>query len=459
MANIDEKVYGSSQEKLALLFDAGSFVELGAYTKRSGTSEQFESVVCGYGSVEGALTFAFIQDSGRTRGALGEQHAKKIENLYSLAIKNGAPVIGVFDSAGAVVYDGASALSAYGRFMKTVSNASGIIPQIAIVDGVCGGSSAVVASMFDLTVTIKDRSSLYVNAPFVVGKTAGTSEFVSANGLSAYNAPTAEQAFAFARSLVTLLPQNNADSIIREMKDDLNRTMSFDPTAYTAEALCTELADQGTWVRLYESYTDKAVLGLASVGGVVTGIVASNPEKKGLVDVCTARAAAKLISFCDAFGIPTVTLVDSEGLEVSMEAEKASFAAELARLAMAYTTSDNAKITVVIGKAYGASFTLLGSKAVGADLAYALEDSVVSVLSPEASVAFVWNDRVGEKSREELEAEWKAAHGSAKAAADMGAIDDVIEASELRKRICAGLLMLSAKAEGTPSRRHATLPL
>ncbi len=459
MANIDEKVYGSSQAKLALLFDAGSFVELGAYTKRPNAPDQFESVVCGYGAVEGALTFAFIQDSGRTRGAFGEQHAKKIANLYSLAVKNGAPVIGVFDSAGAVVYDGAGALAAYGSFMKTVADASGIIPQIAIVDGVCGGSSAVVASMFDLTVTVKDQSSLYVNAPFVVGKEAGTPDFAATNGLSAYTAESSEAAFAFARSLVRILPQNNADSTCVETADNLNRKLTFDPAAYTAEALCTELADNGTWVRLYEAYTDKAVLGLAVIGGVVTGVIASDPAKKGILDIRTARAASKLISFCDAFAIPVVTLVDSEGLDVSMDAESASYASELARLAMAYTTADNAKITVVIGKAYGAAFTLLGSKAVGADLAYALEDATVSVLSPEASVAFVWNDRVGEKSREELEAEWKEAHASARVAADLGAIDDVIEAAELRKRICAGLMMLSAKAEGTPSRRHANMPL
>ncbi len=459
MAKKDEKVYGSSQEKLALLFDAGSFVELGAYTKRAGASDEFESVVCGYGAVNGALTFAFIQDSGRTRGAFGEQHAKKIENLYSLAVKNGAPVIGVFDSAGAVVYDGAGALSAYGSFMKTVSDASGIIPQIAVIDGICGGSSAIVASMFDLTVTVKDQSSLYVNAPFVVGKEAGTPDFAATNGLSAHTAASSAEAFAFVRSLVGILPQNNADSTCVETADDLNRMIGLDPTAYTAEALCTELADNGTWIRLYEAYTDKAVLGLASIGGIVTGVIASNPAKKGILDIRAARAASKLISFCDAFAIPVVTLVDSEGLDVSMEAESASYASELARLAMAYTTSDNAKITVVIGKAYGAAFTLLGSKAVGADLAYALEDATVSVLSPEASVAFVWNNRVGEKNREELEAEWKEAHASAKAAADLGAIDDVIEPAELRKRICAGLAMLSAKAEGTPARRHASLPL
>jgi acetyl-CoA carboxylase carboxyltransferase component len=225
MVQIDEKVYGLSKARLESIFDPSTFVELGAYTKRTDSQNDLESVVCGYGAVEGKLAFAFIQDSGRTRGAFGEQHAKKIANLYSLAVKNGAPVIGVFDSAGAVVYDGASALSAYGSFMKTVSDASGVIPQIAVIDGICGGSSAIVASMFDLTVTVKDQSSLYVNAPFVVGKEAGTPDFAATNGLSAYTAASSAEAIAFARSLIGLLPQNNADSASVESADDLNRKM------------------------------------------------------------------------------------------------------------------------------------------------------------------------------------------------------------------------------------------
>ena len=139
MVQMDEKVYGLSKARIESIFDVGTFVELGAYTKRHGSQEQLEGVVCGYGSVNGKLTFAFVQDSGRTKGAFSERHAKKIIDMYALAVKNGAPVIGVFDSAGAVIYDGASALAAYGRLMKCVSEASGVIPQIAVVDGICGG--------------------------------------------------------------------------------------------------------------------------------------------------------------------------------------------------------------------------------------------------------------------------------------------------------------------------------
>ena len=454
MAQIDEKVYGESKARIEQLFDAATFVELGAYTKRSGDDAEFEGVLCGYGAINGKLAFAFSQDSSRAKGAFSERHFKKISNLYSLAVKNGAPIIGIFDSAGAVVYDGAEALAAYGRFMKCVSDASGIVPQIAIVDGICGGSSAVVASMFDVTLTLKGASKLFVNSPFTVGESDA-----NASGLSAYEAESESELFGFARKLVTLLPSNNADGAYCENSDDMNRAVSFDVSSYKAEELIKTVADNGEVTRLYSSYVDNAFLGFASFGGVTVGVIASEPEKNGVIDIKTARAASKLISFCDSFSIPVLTLVDSIGLDVSLEAEKAAYASELARLAYAYTSSNNAKVTVVVGKAYGAAFALLGSKAVGADIAYALDSAAISVLSPEASVAFVWNDKVGEKSREELEAEWKEKCASAAEACYKGELDDVIEASELRARICAAFSMLASKADGAPARKHANMPL
>lgn len=453
MVQIDEKVYGQSKARIEQLFDAATFVELGAYTKRSG-GDCFEGVLCGYGAINGRLAFAFSQDSSRAKGAFSERHFKKIENLYSLAIKNGAPIIGIFDSAGAVVYDGAEALAAYGKFMRCVSGASGIVPQIAIIDGVCGGSSAVVASMFDVTLTLKGVSKLFVNSPFAIGESDA-----SASGLSAYEAENQGELFSFARKLATILPANNADGAFCENGDDMNRAVSFDASAYKAEELVKLIVDNGDFTRLYAAYTDNAIFGFASFGGVTSLVIASNPEKSGIIDIKTARAMAKLISFCDSFSIPVLTLVDSIGLDVSLEAEKAAYASELARLAYAYSTSENAKVTVVIGKAYGAAFSLLGSKAIGADIAYALPEAAISVLSPEASVAFVWNDKVGEQSRESLEAEWKEKCASASEACYKGELDDVIEASELRARICAAFSMLASKAEGVPARKHANMPL
>ena len=455
MVQIDEKVYGPAKEKIESIFDEGTFVELGAYTKRLDSQKDFEGVVCGYGSVNGKLAFAFVQDSGRTKGAFGERHAKKIADTYALAIKNGAPIIGVFDSAGAVVYDGASALAAYGKLIKCVSDASGVIPQIAVIDGVCGGMSAVAASMFDITVAIKDSSKLYVNAPFIVGKEKGTADFAAAKGIAAKLSDDAASAYAFVRALVTVLPQNNADACVIENADSPNRESVFDPEKYTAEELVAAVADSGSFLGLYGEYTSNAALGIASFGGVVSGVVLAN----GALDVKSARAISKLVSFCDSFGMPVVTLVDSCGLDVSGEAEDSAYASELAKLAYAYSTAENAKVTVVVGKAYGAAFTLLGSKSEGADMVYALPNAAISVLSPEASVAFVWNDKVGERSREEIEAEWKEKCASAADAADRGEIDDIVDPTELRKRICASLMMLAAKAEGKPTRRHANMPL
>ncbi len=453
MVQIDEKMNGSSWAKLKSIFDDGTFVELGAYTKRDNSDRDFESVVCGYGAIEGKLAFAFVQDSGRTKGAFGERHAKKIADMYALAVKNGAPVIGVFDSAGAVVYDGASAMAAYGRFMKCVSDASGIIPQIAVIDGVCGGSSAVVASMFDFTVTIKKLSKLFVNAPFVVGGDVGSAEYAASTGLSSYNAEDEATAFAYVRGLASMLPSNNADAAYVESFDDINRTVAID--GLSGKELVAALADGGRFTVVFEDYTKNALLGFATFGGNLCGVVAS----VDVLDIKAARAITKLVSFCDSFSIPVLTLVDSEGLDVSADAESAPFASELARLAYAYSTSDNAKLTVITGKAYGAAFTLLGSKAMGADMVYALPNACISVLSPEASVAFVWNNKVGDKTREELEAEWKEKCASAADACDRGEVDDIIEPSELRQRICSALSMLASKADGIPSRRHANMPL
>ena len=453
-------VYGQSKARLESIFDAGTFVELSAYSRKK-DGDEFSGVVCGYGAISGKLAFAFSQDSSRKKGAFDEKQAKKIVDLYSLALKNGAPVIGIFDSMGAVVYDGASALAAYGKVMKCVSEASGIIPQIAVVDGMCAGSMSLIASMFDFAVTIKDVSKLYVNTPFVVGDDVKASDFSAKAGTSIYCADDETAAFTFVKELVDLLPSNNAEgAIVCETADDVNRVVDFDASAYTPEELIAKIADFGKSLKLYGNYCDTVAAHFATIGGILACVVASNPEKKGILDIKAARVISKLIAFCDNFNIPFVNLVDSEGFDVSLEAEYSAYSSELARLATAYATSTSAKVSVVIGKAYGAAYTLLGSKALGADVSYALDSACISVLSPEASVAFVWNDKVSaDVKREDVEAEWKEKIASSVEALELGEIDDVIDPSEIRKRICAALSMLVFKSDKLPARKHFNLPL
>ena len=202
--------------KIAALFDPGTFVETGAYMKRG---DDLTGVVCGYGAVNGKLVYAFAQDSDRKKGAIDALQAEKIAKLYGMAQKNGAPVVGVFDSAGAVVADGASVLSAYGKLLKVVSDASGVIPQIAIVSGVCAGMAATVAAMFDVVVTVKGQSELYVNAPFLAGKEIGTTDYTAENGLASINAENEEDALARAIQLVSMLPANCEEGVAVEDMD------------------------------------------------------------------------------------------------------------------------------------------------------------------------------------------------------------------------------------------------
>ena len=408
-----DKQETKGRSAMIALFDAGTFVEMGAFIRRRGEEEPYDAIITGYGSVEGKLAFAFVQDSDRKAGALDGIGADKIEKLYAQAIRVGAPVIGVFDSAGAVVWDGASALSAYGRVMKCVSDASGIIPQIALISGSCTGMASAIASMFDFTVAAGEQ----------------------ATDLTAL---VTEDPTAAVRSLVELLPRNNKDVNAVEPTDDIGRPVALDNGV-------ASIADNAALTTLYADMGKEITAALCRMGGETVGLVALN----GKLTADGARKAARLVSFCDSFSIPVVTLVDSEGVEY------ADAANAFAKLAKAYVTATTAKVTAVIGKAYGAAFTLMGSHALGADLALALDGSVISVLAPETAVAFAMNDKITDsKNRADVEAEWKETYASPVAAAESGDIDDVIPEAELRARIISALYMLAEKADGTPDRKH-----
>ncbi len=458
-----------ARSRIESLFDAGTFVEMGAYVRRKNNENEFEGVICGYGAVNGKLAFAFSQDSSRMKGAFDEMHAKKIASVYSAAIKNGAPVIGIFDSCGAVVYDGVSALAGYGLLMKCVSDASGVIPQIAVIPGVCAGSAATVAAMFDLLVTVKDKTSLYVNSPFLLGDKTATAEYAAENGMSAFTAAEEAEAYGFVRRLIDTLPSNNAEGIVEiASNDDLNRKVDISSIIltknYDIKDVLGLVGDGCKFTELYAEYAPEIVVGFTSFANILTGVVANQPKvDNGNLTAKAARKAAKFISMCDSFGIPVVTLVDCAGLDISEASANVPYASELARLALAYTSSEIAKVTVVLGKAYGAAYTLMGSKSIGADIAFALNSSAISVLPPDSAVAFLWNDRVGgndpKGAREELEAQWKEMCASPVDAAEKGEIDDIIVDEELRQRICASVSMLASKSEIYPDRRHVVFPL
>lgn len=459
----------TARARITALFDDGTFVETGAFIKRRPTEfdagavevDDLEGVITGYGSVGGKLVFAFAEDYYRAKGAVGEAHAKKICALYDMAIKNGAPVVGIFDSCGAYVLEGVSALAAYGKIMSAVSAASGVIPQIAVIAGACVGTSAAVAAMFDLMVVSHGEAEYYVNSE--------NKSCPAESGIASVIAEDEISALSETKLLISLLPSNNCEGTVRVESREANANGKIDVSfvesgSYDVHSLLAAVADGGRYRELSEKYAPEIVTAIAPVGGIVAGIVAANPSVNGgALTPDGARKAARMISLCDSFNIPVVTLVDSKGL-LTEDAGDTRYASELARLASAYSSASCPKVTVIVGAAIGASFTLLGSKSIGADVALALSTAKISAMTAESAVALLWDEKFAgttdpDARRAELVSEWDATFGSAVEAAYRGEIDDVIPSDELRARIASALEMLSMKNAGEPGRRHANLPL
>lgn len=449
-----EKESSKGRDAIVSLFDFGTFVEMGAYVRREGENAPYTAVICGYGSVDGKLAFAFSQNSDVNGGALDDVGARKIARLYEEAVRVGAPVIAVLDSAGAIVHDGARALAAYGRVLRCVSEASGIIPQIAVIGGSCEGISSVIASMYDVTVTIKGESRVAFRN--VGAADEDVTAVAESCGLSTINADTRAAALKTARELVVMLPRNNRDVADVDTLDSLTRPVTADEL--TGMALVNAIADRARSghrgvISLYDGFTSEVVTALCTIGGRACGVVASDANVNGgKLTPKGARKMARFVSFCDSFSLPIVTLVDSLGVDLSAPREPAP---AFGKLAKAYITANTAKITVVMGNAVGAAFTLMGSRAMGADLTLALPEAMISPLLPSVAVAFLWNDKItNDNPRAAVEAEWMATQGSPVRAAESGEIDDIVSPAELRARIASALYMLAEKADTTPDRKH-----
>ena len=429
----------SAASRMAALFDEGTFVEIGAYVGRkttdldSASDDAFEPVVTGYGAIGGTLAFAFSQDFARLSGALGEMHAKKIAKIYEMAIVAEAPIIGVFDSAGAKVLEGVDALAAYGSVISCAASAE--IPQIAIVAGPCTGHAAVIAELFDFVIAAKSTGKLYVTA---AGEKTGGAEDLAKNGIAALVAENDAEALGMARNLVKYFEGDILTG------DEINRLVPEVVVGedYDVHAVIENVFDAGSFTEFYAEKAKAMVCGLASMNGHVVAVVANNPAfKGGFICGGAADKAASFIEKCEAQDIPVVTLVDSCGVAASAEAEAKGLAGKLANLAKAYALALVPKVTVVLGRAYGAAYTVMGAKALGTDVCLALESAKISAMEPKAAVSFL--GLVDDESKHaEIADKWAETNATPVAAAKGGHIDDIISADELRMRIAAALEML-----------------
>lgn len=434
-------------ERLIKLFDENSFVEIGAFNKNAG-------VVTGYGTIGGKLVYAYSQE-----GAVGVEHAKKIDNIYSLALKMGSPVIGVLDSNGIKLDEGLDTLDAYGVMFKNQSLASGIIPQIIIVAGSCMGVASFGTILSDFVIMSEKNAKMFMSSPATFegldGKATtyeslGGAEALGEEGIVHIVCKDEDECFAKAQRLIGFLPENNIEMTNIENDDDLNRSdlalNSIVPedneTPIDVKYIIRSIADNNDFFEIKEKCAPEVVVGFISMGGISTGVIANN----GLVTVNGNKKAGDFINICDAFNIPIVSFADVRGFEQSLEAEKNGIMKYSAKLAYAFAIANVPKINVIIRNAIGSAYLVMNSKHIGADIVYAWPSATVALVD-KAAATHVLN----------ISAEEYDATSAPYTVAGKGYIDNIILPSETRKRILAALVTLLTKREIRPARKHSSV--
>ena len=429
----------TARARMDIIFDEGTFAEVGAFIGGD-SDEDFCPVVTGYGSIDGLLVFAFSQDYSRLHGAMGKAHAKKICKIIEMALEVNAPVIGVFDSAGAKIDEGSDALNACGEVISSLAFSKGMIPTVAVVAGPCGGAGAVAASLCDVIIVAEKTGSLYmVPSSMLEDKTLGKPEKLAETGVSAITAKDDAAACLAARDLCKYFTPEMITT------DDGNRAFDssvFENPKYDVHSVIENLFDAGSFTELFAKRAPQMTVGLASMNGRVCGVIANNPSfKDGKMCPGACEKAVKLIKLCRTIDVPVVTLVDGVGVGTTDKIEIGGVAGKLAELAMAYSASAR-KVTVITGEAYGTAYSVLGSKALGADFVLALDRAKISPMNPVSTVEFL-GEVYDESKVKEIADKWASENASPLEAAKKGYVDDIIEASELRARVASALEMFA----------------
>ena len=430
-----------AKERLANLFDEGMYTEIDAGVKNG---EDYAGVITAYGYVDGSPVYAFSQDSSVKGGAVSKQHAAKICKIYDLASRTGVPVVGIYDSNGAFIDDGAEAIKAYSDMLMWTNNLSGVVPQVSVIAGTCAGSSAMVACSADFVV-VTDDAELYTT----VGKEVKGEDAV-ANGTAALSAKDDKEAMEAVKKLIAMLPANNISAIPMFEFAATGKTASG-----TASDITEAIADADSIVELSDGFGTAAYTAIATIGGSAVGIAATNKT----ADKLTSDDCAKLARFvrtCDAFTIPVLTIVDTEGFDSD------ACVRDMAKLANAYAEATTLKLTLVAGKAYGAAMAAFGAG--NADVTYAYADAVISPVAPVTAVEFLWHDKLKgaadlSAERNKLAAQYADENASAFDAAAKNCVDDIITAEEARTKVQTVLEVMAGKrmTKRLP-KKHSNMP-
>lgn len=446
---IEKNMDCQARTRLSYLFDDGKYTEINSYAKEN---DCLTGVVTAYGYVNGNAVYAFSQDKSINNGAVGPVHAAKIAKLYSLAAKTGTPVIGIHDSNGAFVNGTAESLTAYGELINAASVISGVVPQISVVAGTCAGSAALFACSSDFIIMTKDAE--FFMTPAFTKENSGSASDAAANGIAAAVCDDDKAAIEKAKELLNLMPVNNLAPLPMFEYNEPETAVSAD-----FNSLINGVCDAESIIELYAEFGKASYTALATVNGATVGIAATNKTSDKLTDADCSKLS-RFIRTCDAFAVPVITFVDTEGFDA---ADAISGVKSMTQLANCYAEATTAKISVITGKAVGPAFIALAGKDISSDFTYIWESACVSPLAPLSAVEFLWHDKLKgaadvNAKRNELAEEYKATLASAESAAASGAVDEIISASSTREAIISALDILSSKRVTKLPKKHNNIP-
>ncbi|MGN0702194.1 MAG: acyl-CoA carboxylase subunit beta [Lentihominibacter sp.] len=483
----------TARERLDILFDEGSFVEIDTFVKSRcpfyGMPEKdmpSDGVVTGYGQIDGRLVFAFAQDFTVGGGALGEYHAEKIVKVQGMALKMGAPIVGLQDSGGARIEEGVAALSGFGKIFHNNTISSGVIPQISVIMGPCAGGAVYSPAITDFIFMVDQTSQMFITGPNVIKTVTGeiiTAEALGGarshntiSGVAHFMGANDEETLMSVRELLSYLPSNNKElSPVYACNDDVNRLIPEFNTiipdnpnkAYDMYEIIRGIADDGKFYDVNAMYAKNIITCFIRLAGSTVGVIANQPSAgAGCLDINASDKAARFVRRCDAFNIPVLTLEDVPGFLPGSTQEHGGIIRHGAKLLYAYCEATVPKVTMILRKAYGGAYIAMCNKELGADVVMAWPSAQIAVMGAEGAVNIMSSVKAELKTAEDPEAlrkqridEYEELFNNPYYAASLGYVDDVIEPATARQRIISAFDMLKTKKETLPPKKHGNIPL
>jgi propionyl-CoA carboxylase beta chain len=481
----------TARERLEMLLDPGSFVELDALTRHRSTNFGMEQrrpfgdgVVTGTGTVDGRPVAVFSQDATVFGGALGEVYGEKIVKVMDVAAKIGCPVIGINDGGGARIQEGVVALGLYGEIFVRNVRSSGVIPQISLVMGPSAGGAVYSPALTDFVVMVDGTSHMFITGPDIIKTVTGEEvDFEELGGAMSHNSTSGvahfacedeEQCLADTRYLLSFLPSNNLETAPRvlptddphRMDESLDHVVPAHPNKpYDMRDVVRPIVDDGEFYEVHEHYATNVVCGFARLDGYSIGVVGNQPmSMAGVLDIDASVKAARFVRTCDAFNIPLLTFVDVPGFLPGVDQEYGGIIRHGAKLLYAYCEATVPRIQIITRKAYGGAYVVMNSKSIGADLAFAWPSAELAVMGPQGAVEILYRRELQTAAdpvarRVELVDEYTEKFANPYVAAERGFVDDVIDPAETRRKLIAGLDLLRSKREELPHRKHGNIPL